>query len=57
MNKDLLNQLQKNTRNIRNFCILAHVDHGKGYLLNLAGSLPGSIIFGKKTMTRYLCAL
>ena len=25
----LLEQLQKNTENIRNVCILAHVDHGK----------------------------
>lgn len=27
--KTFINDLQKNTKNIRNLCILAHVDHGK----------------------------
>ena len=26
---EFITQLQKNTSNIRNICILAHVDHGK----------------------------
>ena len=26
---DKMIQLQKNTANIRNICVLAHVDHGK----------------------------
>jgi len=26
---DLISLMQKNTSNIRNICILAHVDHGK----------------------------
>ena len=26
---DLIQILQKNTSNIRNICVLAHVDHGK----------------------------
>lgn len=26
---DKMSQLQKNTANIRNICVLAHVDHGE----------------------------
>lgn len=29
---DKMSQLQKNTANIRNICVLAHVDHGETLL-------------------------
>ena len=31
---DLIQIMQKNTSNIRNICVLAHVDHGKTSLVD-----------------------
>jgi len=31
---DIIKKLQHKTENIRNVCVLAHVDHGKKYILN-----------------------
>lgn len=42
-------QLQKNTDNIRNFCILAHVDHGiYDMILSIQFSYQFSILCGRQ---------
>lgn len=38
-----ISELQKDTKNIRNFCILAHVDHGKTTLADTLLTTNGII--------------
>jgi ribosome assembly protein 1 len=51
--KDLL-RLQNNAKNVRNFCILAHVDHGKTILADSLVSSNGVISDRLAGKLRYL---
>ncbi|KAL9652852.1 hypothetical protein ABK040_010884 [Willaertia magna] len=54
ISSDILNQLQFNTNNIRNICVIAHVDHGKTTLSDFLISSNGIISNNLAGKMRYM---